>query len=226
MVNNPLYVDVHEPVRIASGLVKLGIPVKREQLKLGDYQWGEYIIERKSVQDLLGSVYSGRLYNQLYDLMKLEDRKVALFVIGEIPPVARWTRTARGRTYQQMLTKEERNKIEDRVIPNLALAFTSFHIPVFQCTNERQFIKYLSAMYYKCNRTTKSLKPVKRKSQTIPEIKSDMLCCLSNIGRVTSDKLSENFTIKQLVNMEMKDMLKIPGIGKKTAEAMYKIFNE
>ena len=141
-VNNPLVVDVHEPIRIASALKELGIPVVREALVIGDYKFSDILIERKSVQDLLGSIYSGRFYNQLYNLMNVEGFRGGLFVIGEVPPSLRWTKTSRGKTYQQPVPEEEQEKLEDRIIANLGLAFTSFHLPVWQCTDEKQFIKY------------------------------------------------------------------------------------
>lgn len=225
-MNNPLIVDIHEPVRIAIALKELGIPVVRKGLKLGDYAFGNYLIERKSVQDLLNSIYSGRLYNQMYDLMNMEERQGALFVIGEIPPVCRWTKTSRGRRYKQMITKEERDTLEDRIIANLGLALTSFHLPVYQCITEKQFVKYLCSMYYKCNRKAKSLKPVKRKSQSIPEIKSDIFACIPNIGRRTADKLAGDFTVKDFVALTKKELMTISGIGEKTANSIIEVFSQ
>uniref|UniRef100_A0A6H1ZZS2 Putative nuclease n=1 Tax=viral metagenome TaxID=1070528 RepID=A0A6H1ZZS2_9ZZZZ len=227
MTSDPLLVDCFEPIEIRNALKKLGIPVKIKKLEVGDYCWSSYIIERKSIQDLLSSIYKGRLYKQLYNLMKAEELGFSplLFVIGDIPPETVWRRRKKGKTYQQTLTKKEQDTKEKIIISNLSLAFVSFHIPVYICRDRSQFVSYISTMYFRCNKKIKGLKPVKRKSTTIAEIKSDIFCSLPFVGRITGNKLSEKYTVKDFVNLTKKQLEEIERIGQKRAKLIYDIFN-
>jgi len=222
-MNNPLTIDVHEPTSIKIALKNLGIPIEVKSLEIGDYLFSNYIIERKTVSDLLNSIYKGRLYKQLYSLMKLEDYKPALFVIGEIPPKIIWKRIGKRR-YQETLSIEEQKKKERVIISNLSLVYTSFNIPVYFANNNNQFILYLSNMYYRCNKNIKSLKPVKKiKRYSIEEIKSDMLSQIPLLGRKRADFLANKFSIKKLASMSIEELSKIPNLGDKISKKIIEV---
>lgn len=225
-MNNPLICDIHEPTKIKIKLKKLGIPIEVKSLAAGDYQFSSFIVERKTVNDLLNSIYQGRLYNQLYKLMKLEDYKPLLFVIGNIPPNRVWRRRAGGRRYSEVLSYEEQKKKEQLIINNLALAFTSFHIPVYNCKDNNQFVQYLQYMYYRCNKKVKGLKPIKHKqSYNIEDIKSDILTCFPNIGRVKANILAKQYSLQTLANMSIEDLVKIKNISNKMAKIIKDVFS-
>lgn len=223
-MNDPLYVDRHEPTKIKIALKKLGIPIEVKTLKVGDYQFYQYIVERKSVSDLLNSIYQGRLYNQLYNLMKLEGYFPLLFVVGKIPPTQKWKKK-KGKTVRENMSFPEIAKKEKLIISNLSLAFTSFHIPVYICKDNNQFVKYIENMYYRCNKKIKGLKPVShRQSRSIEDIKSDIWTCFPNIGRTKANFLSKEYKLKDISNMSIERLSKIKHISEKLAEIIYNVF--
>jgi len=225
-LNNPLFIDRREPTKIKAQLKKLGIPIQVKTLEVGDYIFDEIVIERKTVSDLLNSIYQGRLYNQLYNLMKLKDYHPLLFVIGEVPPFHMWRRRKGGKRYAEVLSPREREKKEDLIVSNLSLAFTSFHIPVYQCKDTKQFVKYLENMYYRSSKKVKGLKPVLHKqSSSIEDIKSDIWTCFPNIGRVKANRLSKEYKLKEIANMKKKNLVKIKSISDKMAKKIREIFD-
>lgn len=58
-------VDSHEPDYIAALLVQLGVDVERKTITPGDYVLSsDCAVERKTVDDFINSMFSGRLFEQ------------------------------------------------------------------------------------------------------------------------------------------------------------------
>ncbi|MCX6659943.1 MAG: endonuclease [Candidatus Bathyarchaeota archaeon] len=64
-------VDERERSHIPTHLKKLGLTVDFKMLDEGDYLVPGYAIERKSIQDFISSLYSGRLFNQAYRMRQV-----------------------------------------------------------------------------------------------------------------------------------------------------------
>jgi ERCC4-type nuclease len=65
----PIVIDHREKNSLVpSELMKLGFIPEYKQLLLGDYHIGKTIIERKTLQDLQGSIINKRIFSQLKDL--------------------------------------------------------------------------------------------------------------------------------------------------------------
>ncbi len=71
---NRIIVDSREKPHIRKYLDKAGICYEVEAMRTGDYRvvtdTGDAVIERKSISDFMGSMFSGRLDEQLYRLSK------------------------------------------------------------------------------------------------------------------------------------------------------------
>jgi ERCC4-type nuclease len=74
-----LVMDLYEPARMRRALSRLGIEVRVSALSHGDYLLSDSVcIERKTVQDFMSSMYSGRLGYQLNSLVRSFDSPVIL----------------------------------------------------------------------------------------------------------------------------------------------------
>jgi ERCC4-type nuclease len=77
-------VDTHEPDYIVALLVQLGIDVERKMITPGDYVLSsDCAVERKTVQDFINSMFSGRLFEQA-EALKEAYAKPLLILEGDI----------------------------------------------------------------------------------------------------------------------------------------------
>lgn len=64
-----IFVDVREErSRVPNLLRKMRVPTQSLELEVGDYIVGEVCVERKAINDYIGSLSSGHLANQLYQM--------------------------------------------------------------------------------------------------------------------------------------------------------------
>ena len=76
-------VDDREPLWVDALLVAQGFDVDRKRLKVGDYVCGGVVVERKTVDDLCGSIVDGRLKGQV-EKMKGSFDRVYVLVSGSL----------------------------------------------------------------------------------------------------------------------------------------------
>ena len=215
----PIFVDSREPMSIVIELKKLGLQVKRKFLEVGDYQFGEFCIERKEIGDFMSSIYKGRLYDQLFNLKQAE--KPVLIVIGDIPPATQWIHIGK-RKIPRALTYEEQQKRYKTIRENMIIAYTSYGVQVFHALNDDDFCQYIAGLYYKSTKKGTRLRKLKRKSKLLKDIKIDIIGSIPGIGISLATKLARDYTIRKLFNMSKSDLEKIKGIGKKTSQEIEK----
>jgi len=210
-----IYIDQHEPRQIQIEIEKLGITVERKSLQVGDYQFGEFCIERKTVQDFLSSIYSRRMFDQLHHLRQAE--KPVLIIVGEIPPKSRWMRIGRKKL-SVTLSYEEQVKRYNTIRSNLVIAYTSFNTQVFHAKDEDDFVQFVANLYFKSTKKGEKLRPLRRKSRSLKNIKIDIFSSIPGIGTKLGTYLAENYTVRKLFNMSSKELSKIKNLGKKTSD--------
>ena len=210
-----IYQDSREPKRIKRELEKLGLKVQRKFMQVSDYAFGGFRIERKTTTDLLGSIYSGRIYEQLYNLQQAE--KPVLIVVGNIPPATQWIH-AGNRKIPRPLTYEEQLRRYKTIRENMITAYTSYNVQVFHALDEKDFCHYLAGLYYKSTKKGTKTRKLKRKSKSLENIKIDILGSIPGIGISLATTLAKSYTIRRLFNMSTSDLEKIKNIGSKTAK--------
>jgi len=213
-------IDVHEPRRIDIQLKKLGLNIERKPLNIGDYAFGEYRIERKEVKDFLNSVYSGRIYNQLYNLRQAE--RPILIIVGDIPPKVQWIHAGR-KTFPRHLTYEEQMKRYKTIRENIITAYTSYNVQVFHALDDEDFCQYIASLYYKSTKKGTKLRKLKRKSRSIIDIKTDIFGCIPGIGISLASTLAKEKTVREIFNESEENLKKIPGIGEKTSKKIVEV---
>jgi DNA excision repair protein ERCC-4 len=220
------------PVRIVvdereknSGIPELlknaGAVIDFAQLKVGDYIVSpETAVERKTVRDLVSSIYDGRLFVQCSDLVK-HYQKPLIVVQGNIAELTEIPEDA-----------ENDKRLAERMplaYDALATVATEFRIPIIHTPSADQTAQLLVTLVNKSLREGRAAGPLLRKIKKENPIYIQQLSVLSSVPGV-GDKLAarmlEKFhTPKRALNASAAELATIPGFGLARAERVRKILD-
>ena len=183
-------------------LKKAGINLEIKTLSVGDYIVApETIVERKSIGDLVASIFDGRLFDQCTRLKAHFERPVVLME-GNIDQL-------------------------DQIIDNPLIFYGAiskvaldFGIPIIQTPNVIHTAQMLVAMAARKNPSAKGpyLKKIK-KSANLDVQQLSILCSLPGVGEKFATRMLERFgTPLQVLSATSTDLAKIDGFGKTRAE--------
>jgi ERCC4-type nuclease len=175
-------------------LKKLNLNIQFKELKVGDYQVRNTIIERKTQQDFLSSMINKRLLRQIRDLEKLQ--KKLLIIEGNEN------------------LEDLNNGINPNAIRGFLLSITLKNkIPIIQTKNPKETAKFLQLIANKKEKEI-SLKP-KRSNLDEKQQLEFIVEGFPGIGPKTSKKLlNELGTIQNIINAPEDNLKKI--LGKKS----------
>lgn len=175
-------------------------------LPLGDYVLEEkIIIERKTLSDFLASVKDGRLFNQAYRLAE-----------NEIPAV--------------LILEGEKRDVADSNMKRNALLGTFVHlsgilgIPILRSKNYNETIFLIQSLAKQIDKLNERIKKRVKRTQFNPykgnqKAKLDVLLAIPGLGLDKAISLMDKFgSVKSISNVDKKELIKVKGIGKKTAE--------
>ena len=187
-------------------LKSIGVNVEMKMLPIGDYIVApETIVERKSIQDLISSVFDGRLFDQC-DRLKNNFEFPIILVEGDINSIEDLT---------------ENPFVFYGAISSITI---DFKIPIITTLDSSHTAKLLVAM---CSQKAQSKGPfIKkiRKSNDIRKQQLSILCSLPGIGEKTAIQLLEKFGSPiQVFTSSTADLAKIKGLGKVRAVKIKKI---
>ena len=196
----------------ASGIPQLleGMKIKLSlsQLHAGDYIINDEIfVERKTAEDFIQSILSGRIFEQCSKL-KRESKRILILIEGN-PYITN-------------------HKIEEQAIRGAILSLlTSWQIPVL-CTKDKiktsEILVMLGLQSLENNGHRHS--HYRSKSKKIKTQKLFFLQGIPSIGPTTAGRLIENFgDVKSIVNASNDELRKIKGIGKKNAGRILDFFS-
>ena len=192
---------------VISDLISLGIEVKFQNLKIGDYIAGNVVIERKTVSDFISSMINKRLLNQIEELKQYENK---LLIIEGIDK-------------RELYNDENGTGVNANAIRGFLLSITLRHkIPVIFTKNSEDTAKYISILL---NKKEKEMSlNAKKKSRNRKEQLQFIIEGFPGIGPKTAKKLLQEFkTIKNIINAPEEELRKL--IGRK-AEIFFKLLGE
>lgn len=202
-------------------LKNAGAVIDFAQLKVGDYIVSpETAVERKTVRDLVSSIYDGRLFVQCSDLVK-HYQKPLLVVQGNIAELAEIPEDA-----------ENGKRLAERMplaYDALATVATEFRIPIIHTPSADQTAQLLVTLVNKGLREGKATGPLLRKIKKENPVYIQQLSVLSSVPGV-GDKLAarmlEKFhTPKRALNASAAELATIPGFGLARAERVRRILD-
>lgn len=202
-------VDSREPNRIVNSLKKKIKDVETEFLDVGDYLLDNgFAIERKD-KDLIQSILSNRLYDQLNNLCEF-DHPILCIVLDDIWKNfyfsrSRWIHTS----YEGTLA-------------TLAVSYPK--LKIFQFRTEDEFVTFMHNLDKKIHKEGPSTRPspILRKGKKLFIRKEDALTAIDGVSIKKSKKLLECFgTIQNISNAKIEELEMVDGIGKKLAKNVY-----
>ena len=205
--NIRIVVDEREKKSGIPGILKgIGINLEIKTLPIGDYIVApETVVERKTISDLVSSVFDGRLFDQC-NRLKEHYQFPILLIEGNIDEIEELT---------------ENSLVFYGAISSIAI---DFKIPVIHTPNASHTSKLLVSM---CSRKDASKGPfIKkiRKSNDIQKQQLSMLCSLPGVGEKTAIRMLEKFgTPLRVLSSSTTELSKVSGLGEARAKNIKKM---
>ena len=193
------------------------------QLQVGDYIVSpEEVVERKTVRDLISSIYDGRLYIQCSQLVKHFQRPV-IVVQGDIADLA------------EIPANIDANKIE-RLTERVPLAYEAiaavimeFRIPVIHVPSAEYTARLVLTLATRSLKEGKATGPLLRKIKKENPVYLQQLSVLSSVpgvGEKLAARLLQKFqTPSRALSASAAELATIPGFGLARAERMRRILD-
>jgi len=205
-------IDSREPTRIKQLLAKKKVSTKGEYLEIGDYLLpGSTIVERKTGADFISSIYDKRIWIQAKNLSQYEHP-----IIGIISE----------NKWKDFYFRKGRH-IHKSWISTIATLSSRYNISVLTFDSEGEFIDYLVALDNKLSSEKDSVRPdpIARKPTSLQERKENTLCAAEGVSIKTAQQILECYgSVENVANETIEGLQKIKGIGEKTAQSIYDLF--
>ena len=187
-------------------LKEIGINLEIKTLPVGDYIVApETVVERKTISDLISSIFDGRLFDQC-NRLKEHYQFPILLIEGNIDEIEKLT---------------ENPFVFYGAISSIVI---DFKIPVIPTPNASHTSKLLISM---CSRKDIASGPfIKkiRKSNNLQKQQLSMLCSLPGVGEKTAIRMLEKFgTPLKILNSSVTELSKVGGLGEARAKNIKKI---
>ena len=189
-------------------LKSVGLNVEMKTLPIGDYIVApETIVERKSIRDLMASVFDGRLFDQCTRLKEHFEHPIVLME-GNV---------------------DEIEEITDNPLifyGALSTVVLDFKIPVIPTPNAAHTAKLLVSM---CSRKDAPKGPYLKKIKKSPDLERQQLsslCSLPGVGEKFAVRMLEKFgTPLKVFTATTADLAKVEGLGEARAKKIKKVLD-
>ena len=204
-------------------LKNAGAVIDFTQLKVGDYVVSsETAVERKTVRDLISSIYDGRLFVQCSDLVKYY-QKPLLVVQGNIADLAE---SSEDMEDIDVKLHAERMPIAYDALITIAM---EFRIPTIHTPAAEQTAQLLVTLVNRSLREGKATGPLLRKIKKENPINIQQLSVLASlpgVGEKLAARMLKKFhTPIRALNASAAELATIPGFGLTRAERVRKVLN-
>lgn len=199
-----LFVDVHE---VASGITrllqKLGVQFWVKSLEVGDYLIPDkFVVERKTIQNLIHSIRTGQIFEQLKKLTEVKEVPM-LLVEGDLEKIHK---------YSKMRTES--------VIGFLLSATVDFGVRLLVSGNLLQSALYLKFLQNRDLR--EELVLVRPRIRDMRDDRLTVLCAFPGIGINSAKKLLEKFgSLERIFNASRAELAAV--VGEARADKMIKV---
>jgi len=185
-------------------LKKLGLRVVELQLQVGDFVISEKVgIERKSANDFVDSIISGRLFSQAKSLS--ESFEIPLIIIEGLP---------------------QREISENALKGAIASLLIDFRVTLLNSKNPKdtaRTIFWLAKRVQKSGKTEVSFK-VKKKKVDMTTIQKQILSSFPGISGKLSSRLLEKFgSLEKIFSASEIELCRVKGVGRKLARKMKEV---
>jgi DNA excision repair protein ERCC-4 len=210
--------------RIPDLLRQAGAIIDFAQLKIGDYIVSpETAIERKTIRDLVSSIYDGRLFVQCSELAQHYSKPIVI-IEGNITDLLNLPKEISDGN--QLKTLEERIPL---AYDALAIVALDFRIPIIHTPCAEYTSQLLVILVNRSLREGRSSSPLLKRIKKGNPMYIQQLSILSSlpgIGDKLAVRMLEKFrTPNRALSASIAELARIPGFGTDRAEKMRKILD-
>ena len=193
--------------KVVKELIELGVSVRTAQLSVADYLIsGKVAVELKKVPDFVDSLIDHRLLEQVRQLKQHFEKAVVVI---------------EGEEDMYSLRKVHANALRGL----LASIVLDFGVPVLYTKNSKDTAALLAVMAKREQDTQRDFSYHERKPRTLQEQQEFLVSALPGIGVVTAKNLLLYFgSVKVIVNASREELMKLEGVGEKTADRLVEMF--
>ena len=212
--------------RVPKFLIEDGAQIDFARLSVGDYIIApEIAIERKTIRDLINSIYDGRLFIQCSNLTQFYSKPI-LIIEGNILNLQLENSTNENQINEIEISFEKILQVYDA----LATIALIFRIPVIHSPSANYTSKFLIILLNKAIKSGITINGplIKRikKGNHIQLQQLSILSSLPGVGDKLAIRLLKKFkTPSRAINASISELALIPGFGKARAEKVKKILN-
>jgi DNA excision repair protein ERCC-4 len=205
-------------------LKNAGAVIDFTQLKVGDYVVSsETAVERKTVRDLISSIYDGRLFVQCSDLVRYY-QKPLMVVQGNIAELAETSEDMEDPDAIKL--HAERMSLAYDALITVA---TEFRIPIIHTPSAEQTAQLLVTLVNRSLQEAKATGPLLRKIKKENPIhiqQLSVLASLPGVGEKLAARMLKKFhTPIRALNASAAELATIPGFGLTRAQRVRKVLN-
>ncbi|MBU2613800.1 hypothetical protein KJ925_05110 [Patescibacteria group bacterium] len=213
-----MFIDTREKrSRIPVLLEKMNIPITYTDLEVGDYIIGDICVERKEINDYIGSLSSGHLEEQLYN-MSVNFNLSYILIEGIISEALMYRKMKRAPLISSLVGCSLKRASDGK----------QGRINTVNLENAYDTALFLKFLHNRC---------VSKDEIRLPRIKKvphsntyRLLYITSSIPGIGHKKaelfLSRFKTIKGFTNATVEELMGVDGIGKKLAQKIFDILNK
>lgn len=211
-----VFVDIREErSRVPALLEKQGVPITVQKLDVGDYICGDVLVERKDIQDYLGSLVSGHLNQQLYELSFNADLSY-LIVEGYISEALMYRKLNREIYYSSLVGSSLKKSPDGK----------QGQIVTVQTESPFDTALFIKHLYGKVVSGEPRLPRLKKAVYSQDERLIYVLSSFPGIGeRKARAILREVKTLRNFSLSSMEELVKVEGIGEKIASTLHGLLN-
>ena len=214
MRTNIIYIDTREASRqekIVKGLEALGIKVEEKYLDYGDYfvpgEKRSFLVERKTIFDLLKSWRDGRIFDQLKGLKSVKDAE--LIIILEGSPALPCKR--------QKWSRRSVAGILNSILFDYKIPYVFSPSPAWTVINLQSLCKIAGGVKKKRHKLVFEKVP-----ESPDEIVLRIVSTFPQVGPAYAERLLEKFSsIEGICKASVEDLASISGISKRRAAIIW-----
>ena len=196
-----------------SGIPKLlkdiGVNVEIKTLPIGDYIVShETVVERKSINDLIASIFDGRLFDQC-NRLKEHFQFPIILLEGNVDEIESIT---------------ENPLVFYGALSTIAI---DYKIPIIPTPNASHTAKLLVSLSTRKESIKGPLLKKIKKSNDVQKQQLSVLCSLPGVGEKIAIRMLEKFESPlKVLSASTKDLAKIPGLGESRAKKIKKMLEK
>jgi ERCC4-type nuclease len=214
-VSLEIVVDSNEAAmepKIIKALQNDGIPVKTQKLPAGDYFISPFIFERKTSSDFIRSIRDGALWRELDGIKRMEFLNPILLVEGSFVKALKFSKFSIKSIYGALWS-----------------VATSWKTQIIATSNQFHTAVLFSVVYKNLLISKeKKIYPIKYKpkSTTLDEKIRAVVEGYPDVGPILALNILNYFdNIKNFVNADKDELVRVKGIGVKLAGEIYEVNN-